>query len=250
LRLFTKILLVLLCCVLVKINAQAQFILSGTVLDYSKINYVPNVKVISTGGLFTFTDSLGKYKIMVTEKDSLTFFFTNKPTQKFVVKNINDISHFDVSLHININTKYNTLKEVIVFSKSHRQDSLENRATYADIFNYNKPTFRTSIGPSGVVGADANELINIFRFKRNKRLKAFRTRLEIEEQDKYVNYRFSKKVVKRITQLKDNNLERFMILYKPDYDFVSIADELTFNQYLLNCLYNFKIMLLQEDAKK
>jgi hypothetical protein len=235
---------------LVSSIANAQFILSGTVLDSSKINYVTNVKVVSTGGLFTFTDSMGRYKIMVTEKDSLIFFFRNKPTQKFVVKNINDISHFDVSLHVNIKTKYNTLKEVIVYSKSYRQDSLENRATYADVFNYQRPGLKTNIGPSGVVGADVNELINIFRFKRNKRLKAFRTRLEIEEQDKYVNFRFSKKVVKKITQLKDNNLERYMMLYKPDYDFASNADELTFNQYLLNCLYDFKIILLKEDSHK
>ncbi len=60
---------------------NAQIIVSGTVLDSSKINYVENVRVVSSGGLFAITDSLGRYSILVEETDSLTFFYNKKPTQ-------------------------------------------------------------------------------------------------------------------------------------------------------------------------
>jgi hypothetical protein len=248
LRLSTKIILLGLCCQIVANKLQAQFVLSGTVFDSSKINYVPHVMVVSGGGGFTQTDSMGRYSITVADNDSVTFIFRNKSTQKFAVKTVADPSHFDISLRINYKGKYSTLKEVVVFTKSYREDSIANRETYAKIYNYQKPTLRTSVSPTGGVGADVNEIINIFRFKRNKRLKAFQLRLEAEEQEKYIDYRFNKKQVKRLTHLEGTQLDLFMIRYRPTYDFVTMADELAFNQYVLNCSYAFKIELLKKDA--
>ena len=206
------------------------------------------VRVVSTGGLFAVTDSLGRFSLMVNEKDSVVFIFRNKPTQKFVVKDIPDLSHFNISLHLTVKGKYTTLKEVVVRTKSYRQDSIENRQTYADVFDYKKPGLSTSIVPGGGVGADVDELINIFRFKRNKRLKAFQNRLELQEQEKYVNYRFSKYVVRRITQLQGAELDTFMVRARPSYEFVSMATEQEFNQYLLNASYDFKMFLLKQDG--
>jgi hypothetical protein len=153
---------------------------------------VENVRVVSSGGLFAITDSLGRYSILVEETDSLTFFYNKKPTQKFAVKSISDPSRFDISLRITVKGKYQVMNEVVVFSKSHKQDSLENRQAYANIFDYQKPGLSTSVTPGGGVGADLNELINVFRFRRNKRLKAFRERLEMQEEEKYIDYRFNK----------------------------------------------------------
>jgi len=228
----------------------AQLTVSGTVFDSSKRNYVEDVKVVSTGGKYTITDSMGRYKIPVTEKDSLSFIYQNKPTQKFVVKDIEDLRQFDISLHINVKGKYNTLKEVVVFARSYRQDSIENRQTYGDVYNFRRPTIQTGISPSGAVGADVNEIINMFRFKRNKRLKAFQARLEQQEQDKFVSYRFNKNFVRRITQLQGAELDTFMVRYLPTYEFASMADEVSFNRYILNASYRFKIELLKQQAPK
>lgn len=213
-------------------------------MDSSKINLIPGVKVLSTSGLFTFTDSLGKYLLEVKETDSVTFIYRDKPTQKFAVKTILERSRFDISLQINYKAKYTTLKNVVVYAKSYREDSLENRATYADVFNFEKPGIETGISPGGVAGVDINELINIFRFKRNKRLKAFQNRLETQEQEKYVNYRFNKIFVKRITNLSDELLDNFLIIYRPSYEFITSIDEVGFNQYVLNASYDYKISLL------
>ena len=228
----------------------AQLILRGTVYDAGKINLVEGVRVVSTGGLFDITDSMGRYAIMVAEKDSVYFSYENKPTQKFAVKTISDQANFNISLHVTVKGKYTTLKEVIVYSKTYRQDSLENRQSYADIFEYRKPGIRAGISPDGVAGMDVNEIINMFRFKRNKRLRAFQLRLELQEQDKYVNYRFNKLLVRRITQLQGAQLDSFMVLYRPTYAFASQADEMVFNQYILNASYEYKIDLLKQDAKK
>lgn len=223
---------------------------SGTVYDSSKINPVENVRVESVGGKFTWTDSTGHYKIQVTEKDSLTFIYQNKPTLKFSVKDIADPSRFDISLRVKVKPKYSTLKEVVVFAKSYREDSIENRQIYGDIYDFRKPTIRTGVSPDGAVGADVNEIINIFRFRRNKRLRAFQARLEKQEQENFVKYRFNKNFVRRITQLQGAELDSFMVRYSPSYEFASTADEVTFHKYVLNASYRFKIEMLKQEAKK
>lgn len=232
---------------------QAQLTVTGTVFDSSKRNYVENVRVESTGGKYTATDSMGNYKISVAGNDSLTFIYRNKPTQKFVVKDIPNLMQFDISLGVTVKGGYRTLKEVVIFARSYQEDSMENRQTYADAFNYRKPTIRTSVSPGGAVGADVNEIINMFRFKRNKRLKAFQARVEQQEQDNFVSYRFNRNFVRRITQLQGAELDTFMIRYMPSYEFAIMADEITFNKFILNSSYAFKIELLRKagtEAKK
>ena len=240
----------MLCFQLLDKSLHAQFILSGTVFDSSKINYVPGVTVANREGTFTVTDSMGRYSLPVNDRDSVTFIFRNKSTQRFAVLGIPDPSHFDISLRVNYKGKYSTLKEVVVFGKTFKEDSIENRETYAKVFNYEKPGLKTSISPSGVPGADVDELINIFRFKRNKRLRSFQVRLEKEEQEKYVSFRFNKTLVKRLTHLEGGQLDMFMIKYRPDYEFASNAGELDFNQYILNCSYKYRLELLQQSAPK
>lgn len=242
--------LLLLFYLVCSILLHAQLTVSGTVLDSSKINYVDNVRVVSTGGMFSVTDSLGKYSILVKEADSISFYYNNKPTQKFPVSKIINPRQFDISLRLTVRGKYSILKEVMVYSKSHKQDSLENRAAYRDVFDYTKPGIQTSVIPGGGVGADVNELINIFRFKRNKRLRAFQERLEIEEQEKYVDYRFNRIYVKRVTGLKYNLLDTFMRWYRPSYILALESDELHFNQYILNAYYQFIKLVPPTAAKK
>jgi hypothetical protein len=245
-----KIILPLAFAVMAPGMVSAQYLLSGTVYDSSKINFVEGVRVVSTNGMFTVTDSMGGYHIKVTDRDSVYFSFRNKPTQKFAVKSISNPTQFDISLRVTVKGKYSTLKEVVVYSRSYRQDSIENRKTYADVFGYRNPGVRSSITPDGMVGADLDELINIFRFKRNKELRAFRARLEDMEQDRYVNYRFNKTLVRRITQLDGTVLDDFMMKYRPTYPFVKQASEISFNQYILNASYDYRKSLQKKDDSK
>lgn len=231
---------------LVTTAGHAQFVLSGTVYDSARIYSIDGVKVYSTGGTFSITDSLGHYSIAVQENDSIYFLYKTKPTPKYPVKTIGDLQHFDIALHVNHKGKYKALKEVVVFSKNYRQDSLENRQLYADVFEYKKPGLRTSINPGGAVGADVNELINIFRFRRNKSLRQFQLRLEAQEQEKYIDYRFSKIFVRRTTGLTGTQLDDFMVRYRPTYEFLQLCDELALTQYVLNCSYEYKARLLKK----
>ncbi len=219
--------------------------------DSSKTTQVKGVTVKSTSGIVTVTDSLGHYDIGASDKDSLTFVYNNKPTARFAVRQIENIGSFDISLHIRVAEKFRTLKEVRVFSKSFKEDSIANRNEYAKIFNYQRPDIKTSVSEySGGGGLDLDEFINIFRFKRNKRLKYMQNRLLEQEQETYINYRFNKTLVKRITRLEGNNLDTFMIRYRPDFEFTQNTSAVNFYQYILNASYQFKIELLIAEGKK
>ncbi len=232
-------------------SVRGQFTISGTVYDSSKVVPVKDVLVKSTGGTTAITDSTGHYDIAATDKDSLTFIYLNKPTARFAVKQIENIGSFDISLRIHVDEKFRTLKEVRVFSNSFKQDSIANREEYTKIFGYQKPGIKTSTsGYSGAAGMDLDEFINMFRFKRKRQLKSLQNRLVNQEQEKYVNYRFNKTLVRRITHLEGQNLDSFMMLYRPDFYFTQNSTTVVFYQYILNASYQFRKELLGGEAKK
>ena len=210
---------------------SAQTIISGTVYDSTKVYSVSGVKVASTNGAFTYTDSAGSYHIKVSENDSISFFYRNKPTMKFPVSTIPDYTQFDVSLSISIKEKYKPLKEIRIYSSYH-QDSAENRNDYARIFNYQKPGIRSTYTPGSSAGFDLDELVNIFRFRRNKQHLQFQKRLLEQEQDRYVDYRFSTNFLKRTTGLSGPMLEKYKIEYRPSYEFITSITELEFYEYI------------------
>lgn len=71
-----------------------------------------------------------------------------------------------------------------------------------------------------------------------------------QEHENYINYRFNKNTVKRITHLEGEDLNKFMLSYRPDFDFTQNSSTVTFYQYILNSSYKFKREKLIEEGKK
>lgn len=226
-------------------GAKSQLTISGTVYDSTKTIPVKDVLIKSSNGTSTITDSAGHYAIVTTDKDSLTFIYLSKPTAKFAVRQIPDIGNFDIALHIRLSEKFRTLKEVRVYGKIFKQDSVENREQYAKLFNYQKPGIKLSSDAyTGAAGMDLDELINVFRFKRNRQLRKMQERLMEEEKENYINYRFNKTTVRRVTRLEGKDLETFMKEFRPSFDFTQQSSIVEFYQYILNASYQFKKELL------
>ena len=207
--------------------------ISGTVYDITKKTPIDAVSVISTSGSGTITDSAGHYTIQVYESDSIYFSYLNKSTPKYPVLSISNLAAFDIS----ILKKVSELPMVFVRQRSYKLDSLKNREDYAKIFNFRKPGLRSSMNPtpgSFGVGLDLDELINMFRFKRNRSMLAFQQRLLKEEQDKFIDHRFSKSLVRTLTKLISPELEEFMKEYRPTLEMAESMNELEFGQFIVD----------------
>lgn len=225
------------------LQAVAQQPLSGTVYDSTRRNLVEGVQVLCTCGTMSFTDSAGNYTIYVSEKDSVFFIYKNKPTQLFAVQRIKDMNNFEIALPLYIPGRYKQLREIIVYGNNRRQDSIANRIQYERIFNFDKGGIRTSSsGPESGFGAglDLEALINMFRFRYNRSMARFQQRLIKEEQDRYIDYRFNKRIVKQLTILEDGPvLDAFMQQYRPDYELLTQALDIELYMYIQGAAKEF-----------
>ncbi len=230
LRRLTITFVILFACLL---RTSAQVRVTGRVFDVSKYNPLEAVSVLSSSGYGTATDSMGRYSIVVPETDSIWFSYLNKPTPKYAVRDIRNIHNFEISLHVSTTE----LKEVKITPPDYRLDSIRNRLDYSKAFNFRKPGIGSSInlGPSGGVGLDIDEFIRMFQFRRNKRMNAFRDRLLQEEEQRYIDHRFNRALIIRLTGLRGEELNTFIERYRPDIEFVASSTDYEFQDYIKKC---------------
>jgi hypothetical protein len=220
-------------------KAAAQYFkLKGTVYDSTKTYPLASVSVLSTSGKGIITDIFGRYEIDVKETDSVWFSYLNKPTIKYPVAKIFNSQQFDIALHINIPV----LKEVVIRPRNYKLDSIRNRLDYAKAFNWEKPKLQATVGTgqNASVGFDLDEIIRMFRFRKNKSMAAFQQRLLQEERDKFIDYRFSKALVLRLTGLTGEERDNFMLHCRPSYEFCLYTGEYDFQAWIKNCFENYK----------
>lgn len=229
------------------IQAQQIYTIKGTVYDSTRTYPLPGVSVLSSSGRGTATNTKGDYEINVTENDSIWFSYLNKPTVKFPVLKIKTPLQFDIAIDINIPV----LKEVKIRPPDYRLDSIRNREEYAKIFDFQKPKLKVAQSNFGAgVGFDLDEMINMLRFKHNKSTLSFQKRLLQQERDKFIDHRFNKGLVRRLTKLTDNELDSFMIVFRPSYLFTSMVSDYDFQKYIVDSFERFKKGLPPQAAFK
>lgn len=213
-------------------TAIAQVLIKGTVYDKQARYGIPHVSVLSSSGIGTATDTLGHYSIKVPNDDSIYFSYLGKISSKFPVKQMQPDQPFDISLPVSIDV----LPSVTVRQPSYRMDSLANRAEYRKVFDYD-PEIGSAPGSGFGLGISFDV---IFNGKKFRRMEAFKARLEREERDKYVDHRFTKALVKRITNLTSPALDSFMVEYRPSYDVLKTFEtDYDYYSYIKSCGYSF-----------
>jgi hypothetical protein len=213
----------------------AQVMLKGTVYDQTQKIPLSSVSVVSKTGPQSTTDSIGNYKIIVSDKDSVYFSYLGKRSPWFAVGDISNPWSFDVSLRVYAPE----LPPVFITKNSYREDSLQNRRAYERIFDFHSPGLATtSNGPesgSAGVGLDLDALIDVFRFKYNQRQKGYQRFFEWEEHEKYIDHRFSKPLIKKLTGMTDDQVPAFIKQYRPSYEFMEGTSDVDLGLYIQKC---------------
>lgn len=227
------------CCISVEIKAQQ---VQGTVFDITQKNPLPFVTVLSNSGNGTQTDSLGFYSINVQPGDSIWFSYLGKSTPKYAVNTISNPASFDISVLMSAVE----LPGITLRKPNYHLDSLRNRQEYEKAFNYRRPGVRlNSIDPNSGnlgagVGVDLNELANVFRFRHNRNRKFLQRWLIKEEQEAYIDYRFNRGFIRKLTSLDGDELEEMMKYCRPDYEVVAIMNDADLGMYILDCFKDYK----------
>lgn len=71
---------------------------------------------------------------------------------------------------------------------------------------------------------------------------AFQQRLISDEQNKYIDHRYTKYLVKRLTNLDGDELNKFMDFYRPSYDEVLMMNDLELGYYIEQCFKNYEFL--------
>ncbi|MBS1602526.1 MAG: hypothetical protein JST42_07645 [Bacteroidetes bacterium] len=210
--------------------ARAQVQLSGTIYDASARFTLQGVSVIGASGRGTTTDTLGHYSISLSAGDSVYFSYLGRATARIPVKDIPAGIPFDMSLDIAVDS----LPAVYVRSHNYLLDSLENRREYKNVFDYNKgyvDGLRSGRGGrSAGVGIDFDMLLD---GRKNREMLTLQKRLIYDEDEKYIDHRWTKSLVHRITGLESPALDTFMRAYRPTKEFIqSFSTDYEFDHYI------------------
>lgn len=229
-----------------KADAQQLVRVKGVVYDSSRVYPLEAVSVLSNSGKGTVTDINGAYELDLYDNDSIWFSYLNKATMKFAVAKMNTPMQFDISLQVNIPV----LKEVKIRQRNYRLDSIRNREEYEKVFNWRRPNAgsMTSMGPGGA-GIDIQELIRAFQFRRNRSMEAFQQRLLQQERDKFIDHRFNKNLVRRLTGLNGAELDSFMLMYRPTYELTLYTSDYQFQEYIKLAYEEYKGEMKKEGTE-
>ena len=198
----------------------AQIDIEGTVYDRSLNNPIQEVNVYSSRGLHTVSDSSGHYHIRLAQEDSIYFSYLGKKTNGFAVRDIHYPLGFDVSMDVVVRA---SLPAVLVTHNSYRQDSLENRKLWQKTFDYQKDFGVRNMRLMPMKGITAGVGLDLSIFFNNS---AKRSNLVVqkwlinEERENYVDYRWNKRLIAKVTGLDSSRLKEFMRLYRPSYEYI------------------------------
>ncbi len=198
-----------------------------------------NGALVSVGTATAFTNTLGEFSIVAPAfADSIRIIhFAYKPYTVRINKAIS-------MLHILLQPASISLNSVTIrSSRSFKQDSIANRQEYAKQFNYKGPRvvdafIPTSYQPGQLVSINLLLLIQALTKKSTNEYKFNKILLRDEHAD-YVDHKFNRGIVERITNLKGDTLSAFITQYRPSFEYAQQASEYDIQVYIKDCLKKF-----------
>ncbi|PTS95059.1 hypothetical protein DBR11_21885 [Pedobacter sp. HMWF019] len=191
------------------VSAQQGFVLKGVVMERGTTNRITSGEVVNkrTEGSVN-TNDLGLFQIKVNMGDTLFVFKNEFANAEVVVQ-----SSKDLIIYLNRSTD---LREVNIYGESKKQELDGMRQEYR-----NKGSFYAGKPPLlSYLFSPLTAIYELFgRTPRNARHfgKFYSNELQQTEIDGF----FNESIIKKHTDLKDKDLENFMLNYRPDYSVAS-----------------------------
>lgn len=193
----------------------AQHFLTGKVLKMDSKEFLVSVSIENKSQhRHDLSDERGAYRIQSAQGDVLIFSHVGYKPDTIVVDTSMQAGDYPVYLE----PKIQTLKAVEVGSLSNYQlDSLARREEYSWVFDHGNPPRLEHKRSGDGVGVS----LDIFRnaSKEDKDREKLKKRLMREEEEYYIDFRCSREYISRLTKLKGDSLQQFMMHFRPTYEY-------------------------------
>ncbi len=212
------------------LTADAQQFLTGKVYVKGSSDTLISVSIHNiTQQRYDLSDEDGSYKIQAVPGDHIAFSSVGHKADTITVT----ASILTASYPVYLEIKPQTLIEARVQYTNYQLDSMDRRKEYSWVYDHgNTPRVDRTRSGDGV-GVD----MNIFRNASSpaKERERLQKRLQREEQEYYIDFRYNKEYVAQITRLHGDSLKTFMKKYRPSYEYCRKAATVDILVYINDC---------------
>ena len=198
------------------LRGSAQQFLTGKVYKANSTETLLSVSIHNiTQQRYDLSDEDGSYRIQAAPGDHIAFSSVGYKADTITVT----ASLLTAAYAVYLDVRPQLLQAIRVGELSNYQlDSIDRRKEYAWVYDHGN-TPRMAKDRQG--GDGVGVTLNIFRNTSSAAKQRIRLekRLEKEEQDYYVDFRYNKDYVAKITKLKGDSLTEFMRRYRPSFDY-------------------------------
>lgn len=182
------------------------------------------------------SDMGGNYRIFVSIGDKITFSSVGYTADTVVVKeNMLNIP-YDIFLVRNV---IELSKVTVGELNSYQVDSISRQQEFEDVLSKKNGKLVGGKGNtiSDGVGVTLSPLSYFSQKEKNER--RFKKMFARQEEELYVDYRFSHDYISEITHLQGDSLQKFMYNYRPDYKFCRKASKTDMLTYINDSYMDF-----------
>ena len=196
-------------------SGWAQQFLTGKIRKEASTELLVSVSIYNTTlQKHDLSEENGSYRIQAGPGDRVIFSHVGYKADTLIITT--DMLSGDYP--INLEPKAQTLQAVRVGELNNYQlDSLARRQEYSWIYDHGEQKLVERERKGDGVGVN----LAIFRHSSSidKSREGLKKRLIKEEQDDYIDYRYSRDYVAKLTHLQGDSLFRFMRDFRPSYDY-------------------------------
>jgi len=214
----------------------AQQQLYGRIIKKGSREMLPGVNVRNASqDKYNQSDMGGNFKIPAATGDTLVFSSAGyRPDTVIVAPYM-----FDESFLVPLTANIVALAGVVVDEMTnYEQDSLKRREAYGFIFDRNPVKLMNKKQPGDAPGFSFSPISRLSSGEKQKR--RFEKKLEEQEEEYYIDARFSPGHVSQLTGLKGDSLHNFMLRYRPSYHFCRSAGSKDILLYINDKLKEYK----------
>jgi len=222
---------------LFSLSGRSQQFLTGKVYKRESTETLVSVSIYNLSRrIHDLSEETGSYRIQVTPGERISFSSVGYKSDTLTVTA--DMLSGDYSVYLE--PRAQTLQAVTVGSLSNYQlDSVARRNEYSWIYEHgNVNRFEKDRKGADGVGVSIDLFKNASSIdKQRERLKK---RLLKEEQEYYVDSRYNREYVSRLTHLQGDSLQKFVTTYRPTYDFCRKAATVDILVFISDSFKKFK----------